>query len=59
MISSEDLADMEPKILRAIPGLDLVFIAPQWLVCHKELSGNCRVRMLHDLLSVEPAPQST
>lgn len=43
MISSEDLADMEPKILRAIPSLDLVFIIPQWLVCHKELSGNCRV----------------
>tara|TARA_B110000503_G_scaffold86204_1_gene131281 strand:- start:224 stop:403 length:180 start_codon:yes stop_codon:yes gene_type:complete len=43
MIPPEDLADMEPKILRAIPGLDLVFIAPQWLVCHKELSGNCRL----------------
>lgn len=53
MILPEDIGDAEPLLERAFPELDPIVVSQLWLVCHRELKTNRRVRLVFDLLAKE------
>lgn len=47
------IGDADPVVRHVMPGLEpLVF--PIWLVSHRELTTNRRIRMVYDFLAEEP-----
>jgi len=53
MMLPEDIGDAEPLLERAFPELDPIIVTQLWLVCHRELKTNRRVRLVFDLLAKE------
>ena len=53
IILPEDIGDAEPLLERAFPKLGPVIVSQLWLVCHRELKTNRRVRLVFDLLAKE------
>lgn len=51
-IVPEAVGDAEPKVRRALPGLDPM-IFPMWLTTHRELNTSRRIRYVFDLLAEE------
>ncbi|MFT4624533.1 MAG: DNA-binding transcriptional LysR family regulator [Myxococcota bacterium] len=49
------VGDAEPSVVRALPSLP-PFPVPMWLVTHRELSTNLRMRVVFDLLAEGLAP---
>ena len=53
IILPEDIGDAEPLLERAFPMLGPIITLELWLVCHRELKTNRRVRLVFDLLAKE------
>ena len=51
-VMSEAIGDAEPRVVRVLPDLE-PFTADLWLVAHRELKTNRRVRMVFDFLASE------
>ena len=53
IILPEDVGDGEPLLQRAFPDINPILTLPIWLVCHRELKTNRRVRIVFDILAKE------
>ena len=53
-IMPEELGELEPKVVEALPTLEPISF-PIWLTAHRELNTSRRVRMVFDLLATELA----
>jgi DNA-binding transcriptional LysR family regulator len=53
-IMIEEIGDAEPRVRRVLPSLPPLPI-PVWLVCHRELRTNRRIRLVFDRLAEELA----
>ena len=56
-IMSEDVGDPEPLVERILPSFE-PFTAEVWLVTHRELKTNRRIRLVFDFLVAETAERS-
>ena len=53
-VMSEDIGDAEPLVERVLPNFE-PFTAEAWLVTHRELKTNQRIRLVFDFLAAEAA----
>jgi len=56
-VMSEDVGDAEPLVERVLPNFE-PFTAEVWLVTHRELKTNRRIRLVFDFLVAETAEHS-